>query len=141
MSLTYSENSTTYGALSTRWGNTPTTAEVCSAVRENSIDETEDINHIADRWGNGVPYLRVQKLDGIAHIYECRYVDLIDAFMMSECSADMLRSDISHFNDFIKYQDSELVRADLSELDDLLVSMVISGSDCQILQGANCGTH
>jgi hypothetical protein len=139
MSLRFSENTTTYNALSSRWGNTPAAADICAAIAADTLhDEDIDYDHISDRWGNGVPFFKLQKLNGIKHIFECRYVDLIDGYMVSECSANMLRSDIDHFNDFIKYQDSELIRPDLEDLDDLLVQMVLTDTDCMTLQGANC---
>lgn len=141
MSLKYCETDTNFSALATRWNNTPTTSDVCAAMSvESSIQcDGEDYNLLSDRWNVGVPYFKVSTLSGVAYIMDCAYIDRIDTYMVSECSGDLLRSELKHFNDFIRYQDAQITRPDLIALDDLLVAMVISGSDCTTIQGANCG--
>jgi len=141
MSLIYSQTDTNYTELSTRWGNTPTTTDVCVALSTESLLQSDEPNYnlVSDRWNQGVPYFKVQNLGAVSYIFECTYVDRIDGYMVSECSASLLRSELEHFNDFIRYQDLEITRADLVALNDLLVSMVLTGNDCNTLQGASCG--
>lgn len=140
MSLKYCETDTNFSQLATRWNNIPATTDLCTTMSAESSMQSDgsDFNLLSDRWNVGVPYFKVSNLSGIVYMMECVYIDRLDAYMMSECSAEMMRSELRHFEDFILYQDGDITRADLVALDDLLVNMVISGNDCITIQGASC---
>lgn len=85
------------------------------------------------------PYTVLQSLDDAVYVYDCDTIEAIDAFMMSECSRNMTKTDIQTAKDFAAYQDGLWSRDDLVDLDRMLSLMVTQNMDCISAQGAISG--
>lgn len=85
------------------------------------------------------PYIKIKNLDGVSYKHPCDLVVAIDKFMMSECPKSMTKTQLDYAIEFTKNNDSDVGRADLDALDVLFAEIVISGKECNEIQGVVCG--